>query len=400
MKTIAVVGVGTAGITSLAHCLAWLPEEYTITSIYDPNTPILGIGESTTVSIPTSLYFGSKFTLLRDADHLDATIKHGVKYVDWRQEDLYSNIPPPYRGMHFNNFKLKDFTFDRFRSMWGDKFIEVHGKITDIVNEDDKAVVLLDNGQQLRYDYVVDCRGYPEDYSDYSISESIPVNHCLVHMVPEPGEWEYTYHVAHRNGWMFGIPLKTRQGWGYLYNDKITEREDAIDDIATRFKVKPEDLNLREFAFKNYYAKKFLDGRIMRNGNRALFFEPLEALSGWFYDGVIRNFFDHIFMNASPDFVNEKITNNAKDMESFICYIYHGGSKYDSKFWNITKQKCINHLNNDPRFHNYVRILKKMTMSERTTNPAMGAFNAIQWFDFDKNFGYNLITSPDESTSW
>jgi hypothetical protein len=30
---------------------------------------------------------------------------------------------------------------------------------------------------------------------------------------------------------MFGIPLKTRQGWGYLYNDTITSKEDALEEI-------------------------------------------------------------------------------------------------------------------------------------------------------------------------
>ena len=77
------------------------------------------------------------------------------------------------------------------------------------------------------FDYVIDCRGWPENYDDYVISKTAPLNSCLVQMVPEPGDWNFTYHIAHENGWMFGIPLKTRQGWGYLYNDTITTREEA-----------------------------------------------------------------------------------------------------------------------------------------------------------------------------
>ena len=48
---IAVLGVGTAGITSLCHLLGWLPSTVEITSIYDPNIKILGIGESSTPDI-------------------------------------------------------------------------------------------------------------------------------------------------------------------------------------------------------------------------------------------------------------------------------------------------------------------------------------------------------------
>ena len=102
---IAVLGIGTAGITSLSHCLSWLKDAAIVYSIYDPNTPILGIGESTTVSIPTNLYSGTKFSLFRDYKELDATAKLGVKYTGWRNHDIYSHIIPPNQGIHFNNFK-------------------------------------------------------------------------------------------------------------------------------------------------------------------------------------------------------------------------------------------------------------------------------------------------------
>ena len=47
-----------------------------------------------------------------------------------------------------------------------------------------------------------------------------------------PGDWEYTYHIAHKNGWMFGLPLQNRTGWGYLYNSKITSQLEAQDDVS------------------------------------------------------------------------------------------------------------------------------------------------------------------------
>jgi len=397
MKThykIAVIGIGTAGITSLSHCLSWLNEDWKVYSIYDPETPILGIGESTTVAIPENLYLGTGFNMFTDSEKLNSTIKHGVKYTGWREHDIFSQIIPPSYGMHFDNFKLKEFSFERFKIKWGSKFQKLHRKITSLENQKDSVKVITDQ-DILEFDYVIDCRGYPEDYSNYYISDSIPVNHCLVNMIEKPGDWKWTYHVAHRNGWMFGIPLTSRQGWGYLYNDTITDRQDAVDDISERFKTSAQNLKLREFSFKNYYAKKFLDHRILKNGNRALFFEPMEAMSGFFYDQVMKHFFDFILENRSEDSINAELYRMASDLEAFIAYIYHGGSIYDSEFWRVTKEKSYNRLNQDFRFKDYVKKLRELTPSNISKSETFGIFSTHSWLDFDRQFGYNYITKKE-----
>ena len=169
--------------------------------------------------------------------------------------------------------------------------------------------------KKLKYDYVIDCSGYPKDYSDYSIPDFLPLNHALVHSVKEPGNWNYTYHQATKNGWMFGIPLKTRQGWGYLFNDNITKTKEAEEDISKIFGTKK--LNLREFKFKPYRANNVLDNRIIKNGNKAIFYEPMEALSSVVYDNINRMFYDYILGQLTKDEVNDKfnsmeLQNNTK----------------------------------------------------------------------------------------
>lgn len=394
-QKLAILGVGTAGITTACHFLAFLPENWQVFSIYDPNTPILGIGESTTTAIPTQLYNGTQFTLLKDHTELDATLKNGVKYTGWRDHDFFSNLIPPCHGIHFNNFKLKEFAFSRFENLWKDKFQVLLGKIDNIINLPNKAVVEIDTNKY-DFDYVIDCRGYPEDYTEYNISENIPVNHCLVHMKPEPGDWNWTYHVAHRNGWMFGIPLTTRQGWGYLYNDKITSRDDAVDDLCERFDLTKDKAEFREFSFKNYYAKEFITGRVIKNGNRALFYEPIEAMSGFFYDQVNRHLLDHLLGNLSQHYMNQELTRIAEDMETFICYIYHGGSTYNSDFWSKTKENTTKKIQIDQRFNWYIELLSDLTPSIKSEQRLFGVFNSPNWLDFDRNLGYNYIrNNPD-----
>jgi hypothetical protein len=386
---VAILGTGTAGLTSLSHCLSWLPDHCQVYSVYDPSVPILGIGESTTVNIPANLFKGTRFTLLEDDSWLDATVKKGVKYVGWRKKDWFSHILPPSYGIHFNNFKLKEFCFLRFKSLWGDKFQVIESNIQDLYSTENLATVVTSEGNY-KFDYVIDCRGYPEDYQDYSVF-SLAVNHCLVHQIPNAGDWDYTYHVAHRNGWMFGIPLKTRQGWGYLYNDNITDKEDAIDDISERFKTKLDLTKLREFSFKNFYANEFLDGRILKNGNRALFFEPIEALSGWFYDEVMKHFFDHLYGYTSQETCNNLLTRIAEDLRTFISYLYHGGSNYDTEFWRQTRSTCNKRVNEDKRFWAYIDAMNSLPKYERSYNRIFGIFAHNSWIDFDRHLEYNYL---------
>jgi len=390
-KTIAVIGTGTAGVTTLSHLLAHLSEYTTIYSVYDPKIPMLGIGESTTTQIPESLYYGADLNLLSDGDKLDATVKHGVRYVNWRPHDVYTYIPPPHYAMHFNNFKLKEVCFEKFKEKWGNRFQIIEGEITNLLNRENHVTCTI-SGNQIEFDYVIDCRGYPTDYNDYHIVDTIPVNHCLVHTIPEPGEWTYTYHYAHPNGWMFGIPLKTRQGWGYLYNDTITSREDAVKNISEIFKTPEDQLNLREFAFKNYRAKKFIDGRIIKNGNRALFYEPIEALSGWFYDKVIRTFVDTcISKSYTESQANNMLAEFAEDYELFICYLYHGGSIYDSAFWKITSDKCDLRLSDSNRFRIGMTRMKQGAFKNALFPEMMLPFPVKNWMHLDKELGYNYF---------
>lgn len=396
MKKIAVIGTGTAGVVSISHCLAFLTQDWEITSIYDPNTPMLGIGESTSTQIPLTLYHGAGLNLLEGAPELDATIKHGVKYVNWRKEDFYTKIPPPFYAMHFNNFKLKEFAFEKFRQRWGSKFREVEGKITNIVDFNDKVTVSLDNGDKHHFDYLIDCRGYPDDYSEY-YDVDVPVNHCLVHTIKEPGEWKWTYHYAHPNGWMFGIPLQTRQGWGYLYNDKITTREDAVKDIARIFNTEKDNLELREFSFKNYKAKKFFNGRIIKNGNRALFFEPLEALSGWMYDAIIRTFFDMVIGRIyDEDSANDYLHTLANDYELFIHYMYHGGSVYDSEFWKITKEKSSKKIKDSVKFKQHIESMKGLDPAMFSSPAIVYPFPISVWKQIDVDMQYHYFDSAQQ----
>jgi hypothetical protein len=342
---IAVLGTGTVGVMSVLHFLRYL-DNSEITCIYNPNKKILGIGESSNVQLPHLLYHSVKFNVFINSDELSSTVKLGVLYKNWRKKEFISPILPTNYAMHFDNFALSDKMFDRAKKIYGKKFKILNKDIKEMKQNNKEVTIAFDKGKKT-YDYVIDCRGYPEDYSDYHMITSLPINRAFVNLIPEPGNWDYTYHYAHKNGWMFGIPLTHRQGWGYLFNDKITSEQEAVNEINQIFKSNKTKKDLRDFNFKPYRAKKFLEGRIIKNGNRAIFYEPMEALSGVYYDGLNKFFYDYINKQIDQDTVNDVLDVKAKQYENFICYVYNQGSIYKTKFWKDVKKSTDKHLKNN-----------------------------------------------------
>ena len=387
---IAVIGTGTAGILSISFILTYLKKEDSVEvySIHNPKKPILGIGEATSTQIPSVLFDCINFNLLENSKELDAMIKLGVKFSDWREEEFYSHIMPVNYAMHFNNHSLKDYSFKKFNELYKN-FKEIHGNVDVLESDKDKAKVIVD-GKEYNFDYVIDCGGYPENYTDYNLNKHISLNSCLVHNT-KPEEYYYTHHKATPNGWMFGIPLQTRQSWGYLYNDTITSKEDAIDNFKT-YCNDIVDSKLKEFKFKSYSAKTFFDGRILKNGNRALFYEPMEAFMGFFYDQVLRFFFDYLYSGFGVDLVNQNIQKVANNIELAICFVYHGGSIYNTPFWDYAKKLSNDKLNNDLVWQYHLHTINQIKNNNfnQIRLKSVGAFPVKSWLDFDKNLNYNL----------
>lgn len=383
---VAVIGIGTAGLQTLAYFQDTLPNHIDIYSIHNPEQKILGIGESTTTFLPLMLSRSCGFTMLNDADKLDATTKHGVKYVNWRENNFNSHILPPYHGIHFNNFKLNELVLGRLRKEKG--FYEIHGDIKSI-DQDENSVTLQIDDEAHTFDYIVDCRGYPEDYTNYELLDYLPVNSAMVHTVSQPGTWNYTYHQATKNGWMFGIPLQTRQGWGYLYNNDITSKEEAREDLQS---LMNEPLQTREFSWKNYYKKNVIDGRVISNGNRALFFEPIEALSGTFYEAVGVEAVNVIVGESTASEANARLVHTAETYATFVCFVYHGGSTFDTEFWKKTVDKTTKALHNSYIWKDVKARLQSLKATGiNDERIILKPLSTALWKLIDKEMGYNYF---------
>ena len=168
--------------------------------------------------------------------------------------------------------------------------------------------------------------------------------------------------------------------------------EDAVKDIAKIFNTAENELNLREFSFKNYKAKKFINGRIIKNGNRALFFEPLEALSGWMYDAIIRTFFDMALANIhDEDSANAHLHELANDYELFIHYMYHGGSVYESEFWTTTKEKSSQKIIHSEKFKQHIQSMQGLDHAMYSSPALVYPFPVSIWKQIDTDMQYHYF---------
>jgi len=389
---IAVLGTGSAGITSVCHLCAWLPAGVEIHSIHDPNIPIIGVGESSTPFFVQTLEFAVDFNLLTDLHHLDATLKHSTRFTNWRHTEFDNPLFGGNSAIHFNNFKLKDFVFSRLTTKWPDKFKEIHRNVVNLTQ--DKQKVYVETTQDiLEYDYVMDARGFPKNYDNYFTSKSTPVNSAIVYNKNTPGDWNYTKHIAHENGWMFGLPLQDRQSYGYLYNSNITNEKDAHIDMQKILNANFKIEDCARYNFKSFYAKKVFEGRIIKNGNRALFFEPLSALSLYLYFLINRLFTDYIKKDTTQKDLNFNFLEIADAVDSVIAFIYHGGSKYDSKFWQQTVEKTNKVLVNNEKFLEIKQNLQENFVKQTPYNAKSWIFDPKSLYILDHYLGYNYFST-------
>lgn len=363
MKRIAIIGAGVVGINCILRLIDERVEgQAEIIWIYDSDCPIFGIGESTTPDLPSQISHTTNVSLYHAQQYFDATIKYGNKFIGWGNKQNFIHwLDLHYHGLHFDTYKFSKFFLDYLPN--NTKDLTLLDQKIESVDIDDHGIYL--NGE--RYDFVIDCAGKSlldqDQYFDIPYST---VNTCLAVREPEPADWDYTITCATENGWMFGIPLRTRRTWGYCYNSDITTEEEALADFKKV--IKRDNINYRKIEWKQRFSNYFIhsSGRYGKNGNALGFVEPLESFAGSYYDQAS----DHLIylaLNADPTEIKYTIDNNdwyfqevVDDWLKNVAWMYHFGSKYDTPFWNNVKEVAKRYLN-DPQIH---KINKTMSFTD------------------------------------
>ncbi|MDJ0940517.1 MAG: tryptophan 7-halogenase [Woeseiaceae bacterium] len=165
----------------------------------------------------------------------------------------------------------------------------VEGRIVDVQQNGESGFierVTLDNGKTVEADFYLDCTGFRglliEDtletgYEDWT--HWLPCDRAAAVQCTHGGEFTpYTRSTAHEAGWQWRIPLQHRIGNGYVFCSKFISEDDAAKKLLDNLDGDPIT-DPRVLRFTTGRRKKFWNKNCVAIGLAGGFMEPLESTS-------------------------------------------------------------------------------------------------------------------------
>ena len=344
MPKIVVVGGGSSGWIAATTLLGVPGAEVTV--IESPNTPIIGVGESTIDGFIDwmNLVGISPEEMMKDTD---ASYKLAIKFEDFLEpghsfyypfgtqgidKKKYENwekrrivCPEEHKSfvdtfcpnmalVRHNKMKKDSKTFNhnchalhfdasKFGPWLREKYCKPRGvthiqmEVTDIkVGDIGIEWIVLSNGEKVTADLFIDCTGFKSmllegalqvPFKDYSnvIPNNMAWSTHLPYIDKEKELTGLTTCTTLENGWAWNIPLWSRIGAGYVYSKKFVTDDEALDEFKNHIRKNgrdPESLSYKKISMKNGIHEKIWHKNVVAIGLAAGFIEPLESTGLWF----------------------------------------------------------------------------------------------------------------------
>ena len=362
MKVV-VVGGGIAGyVSALVFAYRGRNENLDIEIWEDPNKQPLNVGQASIVYLPSFLWASLGINWYNNP--INALPKFGILYEGWgSKKEFFSPFSMDRVGLHMCPWDLRE-------TILNSGLVKLVQKNVDTVSSNDA-------------DIVIDCRGMPDNLSNYFPLQS-PVNSVVLGKPKKSIEDTFwSRHVATRDGWCFGIPtpIKSKSypySYGYLYNNKITSLEEATDNFVKEFDI--SDVT-SSFSFNSYFAKEPIKDNIFLNGMRLSFLEPMEATSVETYLIWAQLCCDVVFGGLPKDTALNILNNLISDVQDYLLFHYVYGSKHDTEFWNHASKLLSPHS----RIHEVISEVKDMSWMDATSHEGQfgqwAYWNVKMWYD-------------------
>ena len=406
MKKICIVGAGTAGTIAASIIKKKYGNKVHVTVVYDPNVPVIGVGESTTpLMFACCNYLGISFEDL--IKNTDSTIKLGIKFTNWNGDNKYyfhpfnavqvgintphefnlvsaygiangvdrgaetfpdevmekmlvpSNAKDMYAvgsAVHINANTFSTYLKRRFEH----EIEYIEDAIVDVKTNQGHIQAVVGEKQTYTADVFIDCTGLKRQLMNaignptwQDMTEYLYMDAAVVCEVPHEGIDipNYTEAIATPDGWMWKIPLTYRYGTGYLFSQKFTNEQDAIARFKKHLK-EAHDFdapdNLRVIKFKTGFYRNQWFGNCVSIGLASGFIEPLEAQA---IHMIITQSFKFADLYAlepsqwSQDVYNHQMFKMYEKTYDFIRLHYHT-KRNDSALWQHIQQTVPNWLKN------------------------------------------------------
>lgn len=267
-------------------------------------------------------------------------LKEGTK----KTTDPYTDFTAlGHMGLHFDARLLASY----LKTVGVARGIElIDAKVTSVTEDNlhNISVIRLDNGTELKPDFVFDCSGFHrlilgKHYQEYweSYEQHLPVNRALPFFLPRTEKEipPYTEAIALKYGWMWKIPVGDRYGCGYVFDGRMITDEQAkqeIEELVGHEITSPKTFSFTPGAFYRPWRHN-----VLSMGLAANFIEPLEATSIWVTTLSLRFFLKYfegyLLRNFSyVDSYNNEVRELNKEICAFI-YFHYLTRRDDSEFW-------------------------------------------------------------------
>lgn len=214
--------------------------------------------------------------------------------------------------------------------------------------------LVLENDEALSADFFIDCTGFSglliEDalHTGYENWQSyLPCDRAWVVQTASKSNTDfspYTVSTAKEAGWIWRIPLQTRDGNGYVFSSQFTSENDARNVLLESIKGEPL-AEPRLLSFTTGVRKKVWNKNCLSVGLSSGFIEPLESTAlHLIYKTLmlfVRHFPSESTHDTSRDLFNREIKDEFLEIRDFIIMHYCTTKRSDSSFWRWCQTMAI-----------------------------------------------------------
>jgi tryptophan 7-halogenase len=401
IRSITIVGGGTAGWMTAAMLSKLFMGRYAIRLIESDEIGIIGVGEATIPAIRTF----NQLLGIDDVEMMKATkgtFKLGIEFVDWREKGhsyihgfgkigidrLWLRPHQFWLKMHakgackdFDHYAINvmtaranrfsdgrgpspisdiDFAYHFDAALYG-QFLRRHaegrgverieGRIVEVRQAPESGhieAVKLADGREVGGDLFIDCSGQRGLLINQALgigfedwSHWLPCDRALA--VPCESVTPltpYTRSTARDAGWQWRIPLQHRIGNGHVYSSQYTDDQTAEDVLMANLDGKPL-ADPRPVRFTPGKRIKTWEKNVIALGLASGFLEPLESTSiHLIQTGILRIVSLFPDMGFDPAVIaeyNRQTDTEYADIRDFIIAHYKITNREDTPFWAYCK---------------------------------------------------------------
>jgi tryptophan halogenase len=342
LKTLVIVGGGTAGWMSASALSRVLQGRYDIRVIESDEIGIVGVGEAT---IPAIRLFNQVLGIDENefVRQTQGSFKLGIEFVDWgrvgsRYMHAFGKLGQDRWTLDFHQFwlrqrlagralPLENFSINRVASLRNKfmrattevpnsplaeithafhfdaglyakylrRYSEAHGvqrtegKIVDVQlhpHNGHVAALRLESGEVVEGDFFIDCSGFRGLLIEQALktgyedwSHWLPCDRAIAVPCTSAGELTpYTRATARSAGWQWRIPLQHRTGNGHVHCSRYISEDEATAVLMAHLDGEPL-AEPRTLRFVTGKRKKFWNKNVVAVGLASGFLEPLESTS-------------------------------------------------------------------------------------------------------------------------